>query len=104
VILAFSERSSADVYLGQLKTLLEQPERLRCEGDVALQWNFARPLETLQSRLEPEHWELVSLLVATLNNRRRIAALCQNERWHATPELALAAPWPDAVAHATPSV
>ena len=103
IILAYSERSDADFFIGQCKSLLERRTPLRYDGDVAREWNFERPLETLRTRIAPDEWSLVNLIVSALNDRRRIAALNQHGRWNAAPAIPPATAWPTPVLRAEQS-
>ena len=86
--------ADAPQYLGQLRTLLEQPE-LPCLGEINPKWDAADVLDRLRSRLTPEKANLLAAIVATLNEPGKVADLERFDLWHSTLAVPLEVRWPD---------
>jgi len=93
LVLCVRQSVSPAPYLGQLNTLLTGPA-LTAKGNVATQWDIAKPLEFLGEKLTSDHLDLLTALVAALNDRANLPALDAFSEWRNQPPVPLATPWP----------
>jgi tetratricopeptide (TPR) repeat protein len=91
----------ASHYLGQLRTLLAQPE-ISCLGGTDHEWQAADILDELRSRLASEKSDLLAAIVAALDEPGKVADLERFDIWHSTSAVPLEAPWPDAPESGSP--
>jgi tetratricopeptide (TPR) repeat protein len=94
IALCWLRDADASHYLGQLRTLLAQPE-LPCLGGIDRQWQAADILDHLCSRLPPEKSDLLAAVVAALNEHGKVADLERFDLWHSTLAVPLEVRWPD---------
>jgi len=94
VALCWLRNADASQYLGQLRTLLAQPE-LPCQGGIDRQWAATDILDQLRSRLSPEEVDLLVAIVAALNEPSKVADLERFDLWHSTVAVPLETPWPN---------
>jgi len=79
-VIALSESQPDTPFLSQLKTLLTGPE-LPMACDVAVSWDIAYFIEFLKPRLGERSAEVLTSLVAALNDRTKLPALDQFPEW-----------------------
>jgi hypothetical protein len=86
--------ADASLYLGQLRTLLAQPN-LTSLGGVDRQWEAADILDELSKRLTTEKAGFLRALVLALNEPGKIAQLDRFSLWLFVLDEPLDAPWPE---------
>ena len=82
------------ILFGHLKTLLTGPE-LPVASDVAVPWDIAYLIGHLNAQLGTSNSELLTALVAALNDRANISELEKFPEWRNQPPIPLTAPWPE---------
>jgi hypothetical protein len=86
------QKADATCCLGQLKTLLEQPQ-IPCLGDVNPQWETGDILNCLRPRLAPAQADLLVGIVAALNEQAKVADLERFPLWKLSLALSLTLSW-----------
>jgi len=81
-------------YIGQLRTLLAQPE-LACLGNILRRWDVADVLDVLRSRLGPEKADLLLAIVSALDEPSKATDLERFDLWQSTTPVLLEVNWPD---------
>jgi hypothetical protein len=92
IALRWLRNAYATNYLGQLRTLLLQPE-LSCLGEIDRKWDADDVLDHLRSRLASEKADLLAAIVAALNEPGKVADLERFALWKSAPAVPLDLPW-----------
>ena len=92
-LLALLESQTNTPFLGQLKALLSGPG-LPVAQDVAVPWDNAYFIEKLRSQLPPGCVDFLTVLVAALNDRAKVANLDRFPEWRNQLPIPLDTPWP----------
>ena len=85
--------SNAAVCLGQLRSLLQQPD-LPCHGDIDPVWQADDLLAALREKLAGDQAEFLAALVAALNDHTQLDRLNRFPLWRDQPPFPLDEPWP----------
>lgn len=99
-LIALLESQPDTPFLGQLKTLLTGPE-LRVASEVAVPWDIAYFIEFLKPKLGEHNAEFPTALVASMNDRSKLADLDRFPIWRNQSPVPLDAPWPRMVTAAS---
>jgi hypothetical protein len=94
VALHWLSRSDPAISLGQLRTLIAQPE-LPCLGGIDPHWQADDILACLRTRLDAGQSDLLSVLVEVLNDHRRASELERFPAWSTQAPTPLEHPWPE---------
>jgi len=91
--IALRESQPAEVFVGQLKTLLSL-ESLEDNAEVAKLWDIACFVESLSLTLPPGAGDFLTALASAMNDRTTRAGLDRFPEWRNQPPIPLDAPWP----------
>ncbi|MBI3248684.1 MAG: tetratricopeptide repeat protein [Deltaproteobacteria bacterium] len=84
--------SDAAICLGQLRSLLQQPD-LPCYGGIQAIWQIEDVIADLREKLASDQAELLAALVAALNDRERVGDLDRFPMWRDHAAVPLDQPW-----------
>jgi hypothetical protein len=87
------EGQPADLFLGQVKTLVTGPE-LPTSPDIGVPWDLGYFFEQLRERLPNGAPEILTALVAAQNDRANLPALDSFQEWVDQPPIPLDVTWP----------
>lgn len=93
-LIALLESQADTPFLGQLKTLLTGPQ-LPVASDVAVPWDIAYFIGHLNAQLGAPNAEVLTALIAALNDRAKLPDLDRFPEWRGQPPVPLDAPWPE---------
>ncbi len=94
IVMSWLSGSDAADYLGQLRTLFEQPE-LPCREDIDRHWQAADILDHLRQRLSPDQADLLTALVEVLNDLTMVSELDRFLVWTGQAAVRLDVAWPN---------